>query len=301
MEKKKLNVSPKLLSILLASLLIMAASDAFIKYASGVPLWEKTLIRSVFGLIPAFALKFKDKEKFVLGDIRWQFVRAVSGLGCMLCCFYAVVLMDLGDFSLLKHLSPMFLALGGVIIFREKMSKKMVMALIISFIGTPFVIRPAFEMGGNLWGPVAAIGGAFFIGAIGVADRGLGQDSKAPSNTSSVIIFYLAFCALVSVPFSVPSLMMPTTTQWMGLFGQAMFSTIAQLMVVYVYQRVDVTKVGIYDYTTPVWSMILGVILFAEYPTVTTIIGAVLIIGGGVINALPERKKEVKAEACDLT
>lgn len=291
MKKRELNVNPKLLLILLASLFIMAAGDAFIKYASGVPLWEKTLIRSIFGLIPAFVLKFKDKEKFVLGDIRWQFVRAVSGLGCMLCCFYAVVLMDLGDFSLLKHLSPMFLALGGVIIFKEHLSKKTVLALIISFIGTPFVIRPAFEIGGSLWGPIAAIGGAFFIGAIGIADRGLGQDSKKPSNTSSVIIFYLTFCALASVPFSIPTLMMPTSVQWMGLFGQSIFSTIAQLMVVYVYQRVDVTKVGIYDYTTPVWSMILGMILFAEYPTVTTIIGAVLIIGGGVINALPEKQK----------
>lgn len=286
MEKKKYNLPPKLLGILLLSLLIMAASDAFIKYASGVPLWEKTLIRSTFGLIPAFILKFKDKEKFVLGSIGWQMVRAVSGLGCMLCCFYAVVLMDLGDFSLLKHLSPMFLALGGVLIFKEKMTKRMVLALIISFIGTPFVIRPAFEMG-SIWGPLAAIGGAFFIGAIGIADRGLGQDGKSPSNTSSVIIFYLTFCALVSIPFSIPTIMMPTTTQWLGLFGQAMFSTIAQLMVVYVYQRVDVTKVGIYDYTTPVWSMILGMILFAEYPTVTTLIGAALIIGGGVINALP--------------
>ncbi len=289
MEKKKLNVEPKLLFILLLSLLIMAASDAFMKYSSGVPLWEKTMLRSAIGLIPAVALKFKDKEKFVLGSIGWQMVRAISGLGCMLCCFYAAVNMDLGDFSLLKHLSPMFLALGGVVCFKEKMSPRMMIALLISFLGTPFVIRPAFEMSGGLLGPVAAIGGAFFIGAIGIADRGLGQESAKPSNTSSVIIFYLTFSMLASVPFAIPTMMMPAATQWFGLFGQALLSTVAQLMVVYVYQRVDVTKVGIYDYTTPVWSMLLGMILFAEYPTAMTLIGAVLIIGGGVINALPSK------------
>ena len=287
MEKQKFTVAPNLLIILLVSLFIMAAGDGFIKYASGVPLWEKTLIRSLFGLIPAYALKFKNKEKFILGDLRWQIVRAVSGLACMLCCFYAVVNMDLGDFSLLKHLSPVFLAVGGVMFFKEKVSGRMLIALAISFIGTPFIIKPAFEMSGSLLAPLAAIGGAITIGAIGVADRGLGQTNKTPSNTSSVIIFYLTFCALVSVPFALPVIMMPNPVQWGGLFGQATFSTVAQLMVVYVYQRVDVTKLGIYDYTTPVWSMIIGLALFGEHPTAMTFIGAALIIGGGVINALP--------------
>ena len=53
----------------------------------------------------------------------------------------------------------------------------------------------------------------------------------------------------------------------------------------------------------PIWSMILGIILLAETSAIVTIIGVVLILGGGVITQLqvaPPKTSEIKTKTVNF-
>lgn len=273
------------LYILLPAMFFMAMGDACTKYAGEIPLWEKLFIRGLIGLIPAGLIKWRSGEPFAFGDILWLTVRLIAGLACTLCSYYAVVHMDLAEFSLLKYLSPMLTYAGGVLLFHERIKKNAVFALLISFAGILLFLSPTLARSSNIWPYAAAAGAALSTAAIGICERGMGERSERPGNATTISVCQLSFFAISALPFLRGNFIPPDPLQWSALIGQAVFFALGQMMLTLVYQHHDVTRLGVYDYTAPVYSMLIGVVLFSEVPSSAMLLGSVLIIGGGILNA----------------
>ena len=282
--KKLLRFKNGFLYILLPALFLMALNDALAKYVSAVPLFEKLFVRGCFSLVPIFFLKWRTKEPFAPGSTGWLMIRVISAFGSALCSYYAVSNMDLASFSMLKYLSPMVTFLGGVLVFHEKFTRNSVYALLISFGGTLLVFVPAMTLSTNILPYIAALGASLFCGFIGIAERGMGETAKKPSNPTTVSICCTVFLLVASLPFLPGNFLPLSSTEVAILAVQAFLMAIGQVMLTFVYQHEDVTRLGVYDYTAPLWSVLIGVVLFSEMPRPLTIAGSILIIGSGIPN-----------------
>jgi len=262
----------------------MALSDALAKYVADVPLFEKLFVRSGFSLLPILWLKQKTKESFQPGSTSWLTLRVIAAFASALCSYYAVSNMDLASFSMLKYLSPLFTFLGGVLVFHENFTRNAVYGLLISFVGTLLVFAPAMTVSGNILPYIGALGAALACGVIGIAERGMGETSRKPSNPTTVSICCTVFSLVAATPFLPGNVVPLSVEELFALAVQALLMSIGQVMLTVVYQHEDVTRLGVYDYTAPLWSILLGLLLFAEVPSMMTFLGIGLIISGGILN-----------------
>jgi drug/metabolite transporter (DMT)-like permease len=122
------------------------------------------------------------------------------------------------------------------------------------------------------------LGAALFQAAYQVATRMLG-----PGDSIWTTLIYStglgAIAASLAMPFvwvtpdaGTAALMMLT-----GLFGFG-----AHLCLVWAYSQADASAIAPFNYCSPVWATLSGLVVFGEVPAATTLIGAAIIVGAGI-------------------
>lgn len=232
--------------------------------------------------------------KIKVKDI-WCFVGTglVSLTFFNICYFTTIQKTSLAVAAILLYTSPVFVILFSAVLFKEKLTVIKVIALAIAFIGCIFVTGVLSDSGLVMDGLGILIG----IGSgIGYALYSIfGRYAIERGYTSVTISFYtFAFSSLgmfIASPIMSPipgtvSKMMAgrTVIDVMLIVGIAIVATIMPYLL---YTRglegVENGKAGIMASVEPVVASVLGIIVFKERLSVSTIIGVVLVLTAIVV------------------
>ncbi|HEY8804391.1 MAG TPA: DMT family transporter [Clostridium sp.] len=269
---------PKAITLILISALAFAIMGAMVKLAGDIPLFEKVFYRNLVSLgIACIMIKNtkvsffgkKENQKYLLS-------RSLLGLLGVILSFYAINYLVLSDASMLNKISPFFVTLFAVFFLKEKLTKIQIPVLIIVFIGALLIIKPQFDF--SVVPSLAGFLSAMCAGSTYTIIRFLRDREKA-----STIVFYFSF---VSVVIMFPLMMLyyqkPTMIQFIYLLGIGIFAGIAQFALTNAYRYAPASEVSIYDYTSIVFSAIIGFIVWAEVPDFLSIMGTVIIIATAI-------------------
>lgn len=69
-----------------------------------------------------------------------------------------------------------------------------------------------------------------------------------------------------------------------GLFGG-----VGQILLTHSYRFADASTIAPFDYSTMIWTVIVGYLVFSEVPTIEVLVGAAIVIGAGVFVIFRER------------
>jgi drug/metabolite transporter (DMT)-like permease len=288
-----MKISNKGISFMILSALAFSTMGLMVRFTDNIPVFEKVFFRNLFSLFIVLFIVLKNKAS-LLGKKENQLLlmsRALLGVCGVILYFYAIDNMLLADASMLNKLSPFFVTLFAYLFLKEKISFIQIPGLILVFIGSLLIIKPQFDV--SMIPALAGFASALCAGSAGVLVRVLNKKEDY-----STIVFYFSFVSVIFViPFMLFDFVTPNFHQLLGLLGTGVFAALYQLFLTLAYKYSKASDLAIYDYSTIVFSGLLGFIFYSEIPDVYSIIGGVLIICSPILVYLYKKRLTKQEEA----
>ncbi|MGR9050972.1 DMT family transporter [Halobacillus faecis] len=278
--------------LLLISAFGFSMMAALVKLSGDVPTVQKTLFRNLVSAIIAFCFVLYNKERLFGKKENQKLLLSRSALGTigMVLFFYAIDNLVLSDADMLNKLSPFLLIIFSAIFLKEKARLYQIIAIIIAFIGTLFIIKPAFSV--EFIPYLAGIFSAVFAAGAYTLLRVLGDKEKFYT-----IVFYFSFFTTVTLlPFTIAFYEPMSMKQWVYLLSAGGFATLGQFGLTIAYKFAPAREISIFFYSTVVYSALISIILFDQVPDIFSILGYFTIFGASLYMFLRNNKEAKKVE-----
>lgn len=260
---------------------LFAVMGCNVKYAAAhMTTLEMVFYRSLIGcvMVAAFA-RFRLKT-LRTSNFAVHVSRSVFGFLSLLLFFYAIPRVNLSTAMALLQTSPLFLALLSFILLRERPEKALVAALLTSFCGMLFVLRPQSDLQ-ELSGGVAAAVSGFTAGCAYYNIRRLGFLQEGGIRT---VFYFTLLCTVFagagllilnnSTPFSLEKAGWAIAIAITATFGQLALTRGLH------YGKTVISSALMY--VSILFSGILDYALWRALPDGWGWLGIALIIGGSV-------------------
>ncbi len=270
--------------VLLIGVIAVAFAAIFIRLAEAHPLVIATYRLSLAALVLAPLAWFKARQE-LLRLTRKQIILAIIS-GAFLALHFALWIWSLSYTTITSSVvlvtsSPIFVAVTSYLLFRERITRRIISGIIVSIIGAVIIGFNSWQLGGtSVHGSILALSGAGAVAGYLLIGRKLRQSMGLLSyiflTYSSAAVFllitslargailfdysgetYLMFVLLAVIP----QLIGHSALNWSLRFVPATMVTIAVL-------------------GEPVGATILGFFILNEVPTIIELIGGALILSG---------------------
>ena len=226
-------------------------------------------------LILPFALKYGLKtQKFPA-----IFLRTFFGIASLYSISLALTKISFSETVLLNNTAPLFVPLIVWFWHRFKIPTLLWVSLFIGFIGVIVIIRPGMER----------FNSGFFIGLFsGVAAAAMLVVSRQIANERflKILFYYFLIFWLALFPFIFVNWTSPPAYIWLHLISAGITMIFAQLTLVFALRRSHSHAVAPFIYTSVIFAGLLDWIFWHHTPSLTTILGMVIVIIGGFLAIL---------------
>ena len=269
--------------ILLAAFayMLLACADAAVKFVlpgvgvAGVMLW-----RGVVGC--AVILAFFGWRQVVPRNTRLIMGRAAIHCVCAAIWYWCWARgIGLADSYAVGALAPIFMTLIAIPLLGERIGWRRALAVLAGFGGALVMLQP----GGALWRWEAGL--LVFATAVMALSRALTR-LLARTDTPAAIAFWLMAAhvplGLLLWPFFPPPVALLPDDAWLliALAGFAAANAMAHMLFARAFALAPVGALAPLEYSFLPWGVVLGLLLFAEVPGVTTLYGAAIVIAAGL-------------------
>lgn len=283
------SAMPVAVRYMLLSALGFALMTACVKAVSvyGIPVFEIVAARAAVSLLISY-VDIRRKRISVWGEHHLLLVsRGLVGTLALMCVYYAVTTLPLASAAVLQYTYPAFTALIAWLFLQERVQLATLVCIGLSFVGLVIMMQPG-TLSEQAMPPFSVA--AALLGALGSAIAYVLVRRLSTREDSSVIIFYFPLIALpVSLVLLGDAMVVPTLEAAVLLVLVGIFTQVGQVGLTKAMAAGKAGKVAAYAYVQVIFSALLGLVFFAEIPTVWTVAGGGLIMLGALINALWKR------------
>lgn len=265
---------------IMMSAFCFALMNTFVKLAGDIPSIQKSFFRNFIAVIFAFfiLLRTEQKFKFKKENTKYLVLRSVAGTIGILCNFYAIDHLILSDASMLNKLSPFFAVIFSFFFLKEKLKPFQVIAVFTAFIGSLFIIKPAFNI--EIIPAVIGFIGGMGAGAAYTAVRYLGtKGERGPF----IVFFFSAFSCIVTLPYMLFNYHPMSLKQLFILILAGLSASGGQFAITAAYSNAPAREISVFDYSQIIFAALLGFVLFGQFPDILSIIGYIIIIGISIL------------------
>lgn len=267
--------------------MMIVASMAFglmnivVKLAGDLPVAEIVMFRSAIQILIGYFTLLKLRVS-VLGKNKILLLkRGLFGTLGLICYFYTLQTMPLGNAIIVHYLAPVFTTLLAIWMAEEKVVPLQWVFFVLIFSGVVIVNAsgeriPVLPM-------LVGIGGAVFSALAYNTIKKL----KGIENPN-VVVFYFP---LVSVPIALAYFIVkpgdwvwPAGVQWFWLILTGIATQVGQFFMTRSYQEDTASKVAPVSYIGILWGAGAGLLIFGERYTILQIIGMAMVVTGVVLN-----------------
>jgi drug/metabolite transporter (DMT)-like permease len=273
------------------SAVLFALMGFFARVASAHASWALVAaVRAAIGAGVAFAVGRARGARLQVRDRRGIWLRSIFGTIALACTFYAVgsPAISLGDAATLTNLTPVFVALLAPIFLRERVGKRVAIALPLSIVGVVLVLRPAFVFGGASHTAATYVAGAAALtAALSAAFAMLMLRRISPHETpESIALHYSLFAAVTCGIIAVPGFAVPSGRDAACMLASGVCAGFGQLAMTRAYALARAARVSGLSYVTIAVAALLGVTFLGEQPSPQALGGMALVIVGGLVVAI---------------
>ncbi|TWI34276.1 drug/metabolite transporter (DMT)-like permease [Paracoccus sulfuroxidans] len=275
--------------LMIACMAVFACNDALIKYVTQeLPLSQAIVMRGAFVLPLMLALGLRQgrlRLRVPRRDVLPLVTRSLAEVSSSLLYLLALRQMPLGNISAIMQSLPLAVMLGAAVFFRERMGWRRIGAVLVGFAGVLVVLRPgtgAFDE----WAIIA------LLSVVLIVVRDLVTRKFSGDVGSSTVAFYAAFAVMMSgfvLGFEEPW-RWPTQRETLLLLLSASFLTAGYITAVASMRVGEISFVAPFRYTSLIAAILLGLLVFGEWPDLWTWVGAAMIVGAGIYAILRDGK-----------
>ncbi|MEM1352567.1 MAG: DMT family transporter [Pseudomonadota bacterium] len=293
------------IALKLFAVFLFMVMAALIKAASDhVPPGQAVFFRSFFAL-PIIVIwlwqRGQLQEGLVPSNLMGHVWRGLFGTTAMGLTFAGLGLLPLPEVTAIGYATPMFAVLFAALFLGERIRIIRISAVALGLFGVMIVIFPRLTLGAEAVTASATLGALMVLVAsilralVQIHVRRLVQ-----TDTTAAIVFYFSITATVLALLTFPlgrftgltALVWTQPPAWVfGLLILAgLIGGIAQIMVTAAYRFGGASMLAPFDYASMIFATGIGYVAFNEVPTGPILLGACLVISGGVLIIWRERQ-----------
>ena len=211
-------------------------------------------------------------------------LRTLAEVAAMVAFLLALTNMAIANATAILAALPLAVTLGAAVVFGHPVGWRRLMAILVGFAGVMLIVQPGTE-GFNVWS-LSALLAVVIITARDLLTRAFSPE--VPSMTVAVLT-----AGAVCIFGGVASVF--TTWAPMGPAEVALTLAASVLIIVgYVFSIMvmrigDVGFVSPFRYTSLIFALLLGLVIFDEFPNMLALIGGTIVMATGIFTLLRER------------
>lgn len=235
--------------------------------------------------------------------------RSIAGIGSMFFTFAAFRLIPLADATAIGYVQPLLLVVLAAVFLRERLTPLRIYSVIGGFAGI-LVMLWEHVGGKSVQSSPDSTLGAFcaFMGALLIA-VGFSQIRRlTKTEHTGAIAFYFqstttitAVCVLLAAavwPIDAPmasvlraeAWVWPRGFDWFPLISIGILGGIGQLLITQGFRYADASILAVFDYSSLVWAVLIGLLVFSEIPSAYVMFGAAIVIAAGLLVVWEENR-----------
>lgn len=264
---------------MLVGVALLSLNDALIKsLTSNYPVGQLLFIRGIFVFpwIILLALLQGGLHRLRVRSIKGQALRGVCVIASAFLFVNGLVHLPLADAIAITFTGPLFITAMAPLVLGEQVGWRRWMAVLAGFAGVLFMVRPGGEA--MQWAVLFPLGAALFGGTRDLITRHISQTE----NTVSVLLVTTSFVMLAGLT-TAPFGWAPLQTQDLGTFAASgMLVAGAHYLMIEAFRQGEAALVAPFKYTSIVWAVLFGYLIFGDLPDGWTLFGAGLVIFAGL-------------------
>jgi len=272
---------------------LFAAMGVFVKLGStqfGAA--ELAFYRSVVTFVSVLAV-----VRYNRGTVRTPFfgmhlVRSIVGAVSLIGYFHAIGELPLATAQTLNYTSPLFLAIGTVVVLGERFSGRLLAAIVLGFAGVALLLRPTFQEGKEGAAMIGLFSGVFASWAY-LSVRTLGRLGEPDWR---VVFWFGLVAAIICAAWqAATSTFHPVRwdNAWI-LLGMGAAGTLAQLAMTRAYRTGNTLVVSALSYSTLVFGALATALVWNERMAALEWLGMLVIVASGILAMRAERREQVE-------
>ena len=235
--------------------------------------FQAQFLRYFFGLLVLLPLMaWRGIGNYMPQQMGVQFTRGlVHTLGlCM--WFTALPRIPLADMTAIGFTGPIFIMIGAWWYFKEPMRWERWLATAIGFSGVLIVVGPKLSGSGGGWHLLMLASAPVFAASF------LLTKAMTRNETPGVILVWQSITvSIISLPLALWQWQWLTPGQWAGFVLCGVLGSAGHYCLTRSFAAADISATQSAKFLDLVWSALMGWLLFTDIPSVSTLIGGVVI------------------------
>ena len=270
--------------------------------AAGMDNFTMMFIRMSLGVLLMLAgllMVNRDMLKLKAKDIGIVIFGAVAGnLGLSFFYNEAIIKLSLSFAAVLLSTFPIFVMFFAAILFKEKITGRKVICIILAIAGCVLVSGFLESQGQITWtvaGVAVGVIASFCYGLYSVVSKMIMQRGY---HSITITFYFMLVIAIVMAPFADFGVLggfmaqAPVGNTVFLLMHSALCAVIPYVIYTMSFNYMDSGKAAILAAIEPVAAMVFGVLFFHEIPTILMVGGMILTIVSLAVLCMPEKEKQ---------
>lgn len=274
--------------LMMGSMASFTINDTFIKMiGTDLPLMQLLLLR---GLLTSALIYIAARR---LGALRLRLSRKDWGLIALRCFgevtaayffLQALINMPLANVTAILQVLPLTVSLGAALFLGESFGWRRLVAILIGFAGMLLIVRPGPD-GFSIWSVYALIAVAG-VTLRDLATRRISAEVPSLTVTMAAAVAVVAFAGVGSLSVE----WQPVTPRLAVLIlGAACFVLGGYFFSVQVMRQGEIAFIAPFRYTSLIFALVLGFVVFGDWPDPLTLAGAGVVVATGLFTLYRER------------
>jgi drug/metabolite transporter (DMT)-like permease len=280
----------------IASALLFAMMSVLVRFlGERYPVGQVVFFRSAFAILPVaviYAWRGELEAAIRTGRPFHHVGRGLTAIGAMFCNFSALARLPVVDATAISFVSPLITVAMSAVFLKERVRIYRWSAVVAGFAGVLVMLAPHLDINrsaaaaGGTVGAALALGGAFFSAGSTIQTRNMTRSET----TSSIVFYFSIICALAGLCTWPLGWTTPSWLELGALIIIGIFGGLAHILLTESYRHAPASLVAPFDYTSMLWALILGFLVFGELPDLLVYIGASIIAAAGLFVIWRERQ-----------
>lgn len=268
-------------------------NDLFVKFlGQSLPVFEIIAIRGLFIclflLVWLLVVKIRQSTPAVPNTARWPLIslRALMEVLATITFLIALVRIPFADVSAVMQSLPLAVTFGAAVFLGEPVGWRRWIAILAGFVGVLIIIRPGFV--GFQSATLLVVLSVLFAAARDLITRTLPPDVHSYWVTVATAIMVALFGLTATTVLG--QWQAVSTVQLFLMFAAASFLIVGYQCIILAMRVGEVASVTPFRYTSLLWAILFGFLMFSEVPDKFTVLGSSIVVLTGLFAWYRERQ-----------
>ena len=285
------NKSINKVNLLFASFFFSLMTLCVKKIDNRIPIYELVFLRSLLSLlVTSYIIKKRNQNPW--GNNKPLLIlRGLLGTMALLCIFYAIRNMPLNISTVIQYTYPIFISIFASILINEKITKNLVIASIIGWIGILIILNPSQLSNLNIDLDKLTVAIAF-IGAISTALAYITVKKLSVTEDIFIIIKYFPLISVITLsPIVLFNWVTPSINDLIWIIGIGIFTQAGQTFLTIGIKKLPTSEAATINYLQVFFGSLWGILFFNEIININFIVGSLLVLLGTIMSTSKILKK----------